>query len=59
VQEGNVLQDKSYGNSADGVAPGVAPNLVDPDLAQIVEAWPDLPETIRRAMLALVGSAKG
>jgi hypothetical protein len=29
----------------------------DPDLARVVEAWPALPQAIRRAMLALVGSA--
>ncbi len=29
----------------------------DPDLARVVEAWSDLPEPIRRAVLALIGSA--
>jgi hypothetical protein len=29
----------------------------DPDLARVVEAWPKLPEAIRRAMLAMVKSA--
>jgi hypothetical protein len=28
----------------------------DPDLACVVEAWPDLPDAIRRAVLALIGS---
>jgi hypothetical protein len=28
-----------------------------PDLARVVEAWPDLPEAIRRAVLALISSA--
>jgi hypothetical protein len=28
-----------------------------PDLARVVEAWPQLPEPIRRAVLALVESA--
>jgi hypothetical protein len=27
----------------------------DPDLARVVAAWPALPESIRRAMLALIG----
>jgi len=31
---------------------------VDPDLARILEAWPNLPEPIRRAMLALVNSVE-
>jgi hypothetical protein len=30
----------------------------DPDLARILEAWPLLPEHIRRAILALVGTAR-
>jgi len=30
-----------------------------PDLTRIVAAWPELPEAIRRAMLALVESALG
>lgn len=28
----------------------------DPDLARLIAAWPTLPEPIRRAILALVGS---
>jgi hypothetical protein len=31
--------------------------LIDPDLARVVEAWATLPEPIRRAVLALLGSA--
>ncbi len=27
----------------------------DPDLARVVAAWPDLPEPLRRAVMALVG----
>jgi hypothetical protein len=30
-----------------------------PNLARVVEAWPALPDAIRRAVLALVGSANG
>src|SRR5262249_14396400 len=47
------------GNTPSGVAPGVARNAPDPDLAHVVEAWPALPDAIRRAVLALVGSANG
>ena len=32
----------------------------DPDLAAVVEAWPDLPEAIRKAgILAMVKAASG
>jgi hypothetical protein len=33
------------------------PPPIDADLAQILDAWPHLPEPIRRAMLALIGTA--
>jgi hypothetical protein len=56
-QEGKVLPANTYGNRAEGAAPGVAQNASDPNLALVVEAWPDLPEAIRRAVLALVSSA--
>jgi hypothetical protein len=31
----------------------------DPDLAQVVGAWPMLPDSVRRAVLALVGATVG
>ncbi len=37
-------------------APKCAPIETDPDLAAVVEAWPDLSEPVRLAMLALVRS---
>jgi hypothetical protein len=48
---------------APSLAPDAAPSTIppvsplDPDLARVVMAWPDLAEPIRRAVLALVGSA--
>jgi hypothetical protein len=43
--------------SADTPAPDALPDaLTDPDLVRIVGAWPTLPEPIRRAILALVGT---
>jgi hypothetical protein len=41
------------------VALPVAQTFADPDLARVAEAWPALPEAIRRAVLALVESAIG
>ena len=32
---------------------------IDADLAEIVEAWPDLPDTVRGAVLQLVREAAG
>jgi hypothetical protein len=43
-------------HAAPMVAPRVAPNPTDPDLQRVVEAWPALPEALRRAVLALIGS---
>ena len=33
--------------------------VLDPELARVLAAWPDLPDPIRRAVLALVGSEAG
>jgi hypothetical protein len=30
---------------------------LDPELARVIDAWPDLPDHIRAAVLALVGTA--
>jgi hypothetical protein len=38
---------------------GPAAAYRDADLARLVNAWPSLPEPIRRAILALVASAGG
>jgi hypothetical protein len=32
---------------------------MDPGLARVAEAWPGLPDAIRRAVLALIGAAGG
>jgi hypothetical protein len=37
--------------------PATEAEPLDPALARILDAWPALPEAIRRAMLALVESA--
>jgi hypothetical protein len=29
---------------------------IDPDLSRVVTAWPDLPDHIRAAVLALIGT---
>ena len=42
--------------SSSDIALHLALNPADPDLARVVEAWPSLPEAIRRAVLALIGS---
>jgi hypothetical protein len=31
--------------------------VADPNLARVIVAWPNLPEPIRRAVLALVGES--
>jgi hypothetical protein len=30
---------------------------LDPDLQRVIDAWPTVPESIRRAILALIGTA--
>jgi hypothetical protein len=61
VQLGNAAIDDA-GSKPDKELRRGAPALArilhaDPGLARIAEAWPELPEAIRRAMLALVESA--
>jgi hypothetical protein len=47
------------------LAPEVAPSIsppagpVDPDLVRMLDAWPGLPDPIRRAIVALVESVTG
>jgi hypothetical protein len=53
----NPCNGNTYGDAVGEVALRVAQLPTDPDLARVVEAWPHLPEAIRRAVLALVGSA--
>ena len=43
-------------DAASESAPAVS---ADPDLARVVEAWPSLPEPIRRAVISLVNSTSG
>ena len=55
----DVVSASPYCELADGVAPRVAQNVINPDASRIVEAWPDLHETIRPTQLVLIGNAKG
>jgi hypothetical protein len=60
----NPLQDNELGNPADAsAAAGAAIEgnsaLIDPDLAAVVNAWPTLPETIRRQIAATIREAVG
>jgi hypothetical protein len=49
---------KTSGDSTDQHVPQhVLAAPTDPDLARVVESWPDLPSHIRAAVLALVGTA--
>jgi hypothetical protein len=56
------LPGKSCGETAGAVVralrkPGPEVGPLDPDLALILDRWPDLPAAIRRAVRALVESA--
>jgi hypothetical protein len=35
------------------------PSATSPDLAEVVAAWPNLPEAIRAGILAMIRSASG
>jgi hypothetical protein len=55
------LQETSKTPEKTGVfeplAPKLAPPPNDPDLAQVVIAWQDLPAAVKQAILLLVGKA--
>lgn len=59
VVEGQPTNDTpiTYENTADSATGSAQQKAqqIDPNLAQIVAAWPKLPDAIRRAMLALIG----
>jgi hypothetical protein len=48
---------KSGALSGDSVASGALPAPTDPDLAAVVNAWPTLPEAVRRQVVGLVRSS--
>ena len=63
----NPLNHKDLGQSPDSCLPFVCPThsestpdsvSTDPDLARVIKAWATLPDPIRRAVLALVGTAE-
>jgi hypothetical protein len=45
--------------SAKSGAPDAPNTPLDPDLAQIVDCWPTLPEHIKAAVMALVNTQNG
>jgi hypothetical protein len=49
----------SYGETPSSVAQQLPTSAeTEPDLARIIAAWPELSEPIRRAILALIESAR-
>jgi hypothetical protein len=54
---GNSGQSRAAESGAATHRTGSHGEAIDPDLARIVAAWAELPEAIRRGMLALVESA--
>jgi hypothetical protein len=46
-------------SAAESGAGGAENRPLDPDLAVVVQAWPDVPETVRASILAMVRAAAG
>ncbi len=46
-------------SGAESGAVGARKGVIPPDLAVVVEAWPNLPETVRRNILGTVREAVG
>ena len=57
--ENKDLQNPSESSGAESgaVLPETAP--VDPDLAKVIDAWPDLPEAVKAGISAMVSAAQG
>lgn len=54
----HVARDRGTSSGPGDTEPADEPTGLAPELAELVRAWPTLPEPIRRAMLALVDSAR-
>jgi hypothetical protein len=64
MQRQDVAAKTTRRNNAPAIAGGAKSGALadrftcqDPDLQRLIDAWPTLPEPIRRAMLALIGMA--
>ena len=55
---GNTLRDSVFGSAAECAAVGDDLPPLDPELAQVIEAWPTLPPAIREAILAMLRAAE-
>jgi len=53
----NIAHSESGG--AESGAPAAPKTASDPALAALIDAWADLPEPVRRGILAMVDAAKG
>jgi hypothetical protein len=54
-----VLKDNDLGNLTPTSAAKSGAVLDDPDLARVVEAWPELPDWTKNAIITLVLSSGG
>ena len=54
---GNIAPSETGG--AESGAPAALTAISDPALAALIDAWADLPEPVRRGILAMVEAAKG
>ncbi len=55
-----MIKIATYGNRVEPLPTNCPPTpvITDPDLAAVVEAWPDLPEAIKAGILAMVKAAR-
>jgi len=48
--------DSQPGGAESGALPTLSPKT-DPDLARLTAAWPDLPEPVRRGIMAMIDAS--
>lgn len=55
----NVLESKDIGISDSARSSTGSSNPTDPELTRVLAAWATLPDPIKRAILALIGTVTG
>jgi len=56
--DSNDLANPPIPSAAECAALSVETPRIDPDLARVVEAWPDLPEAVRAGITAMIEAAR-
>ena len=59
TSRGKHLGNPPKSSGADSGAESAETAPIDPDLAKLIDAWPDLPDAVRKGIVAMADWAKG